>query len=129
YASFYGYLKRVDKSRLRYVECWIAHGVVFSWKYYVWDIHRICPHPINPCVVTLNGDELLEVIRVSLTKEVMQQQLKGFGFRGEVIGRMVFSGLKIETKQHPDGSEYVIQAYLADKPVLSENIYRVATAD
>src|SRR5699024_199608 len=25
------------------------------------DIHRICPHPINPCVVTLNGDELLEV--------------------------------------------------------------------
>src|SRR5699024_5979304 len=26
------------------------------------DIHRICPHPINPCTVMLNGDELMEVI-------------------------------------------------------------------
>src|SRR5699024_6803526 len=27
------------------------------------DIHEICPHPINPCVVELSGNELLEVIR------------------------------------------------------------------
>src|SRR5699024_579288 len=41
------------------------------------DVHRICPHPISPAVVCLRGDELLEVIRVTLTKQFMEFHLKG----------------------------------------------------
>ena len=26
------------------------------------DLHKICPHPINPCVVELTGAELKEVL-------------------------------------------------------------------
>src|SRR5699024_4724230 len=29
------------------------------------DVHRICPHPINPVVVHLSGKELIEVVRAS----------------------------------------------------------------
>src|SRR5690625_2103711 len=43
------------------------------------DVHRICPHPINLCVVSLNGDELKEVVRASLTTQFINLELKGFG--------------------------------------------------
>src|SRR5690625_7793183 len=71
------------------------------------DIHRICPHPINPCVVELTGSELMEVIRASFTKEFMELKLKGFGFRGDVLGRMLFSGLTVYNVVSHEGSEYV----------------------
>ena len=92
------------------------------------DIHRICPHPINPCVVTLNGNELLEVIRASITKDFMEMKLKGFGFRGEVLGRMIFSGIKVETAFHESG-EYVKDVTYHGRPLDPSHTYRVATAD
>ena len=93
------------------------------------DIHRICPHPINPCVVELKGDELLEVVRGSLAKSFTELKLKGFGFRGEVLGRMVFSGLTVETAFHEDGEEHVENVLFHDEPLDPDNIYSVATAD
>src|SRR5690625_465308 len=93
------------------------------------DIHRICPHPINPCVVELNGDELLEVIRGSLSKDFTELQLKGFGFRGEVLGRMVFAKLHVKTEVHKNGEEYVKSVSFNNKPLQPHATYKVATAD
>jgi len=94
------------------------------------DIHRICPHPINPVVVDLKGDELIEVIRASLTKDFTELRLKGFGFRGEVLGKMMFSGLKVETDFHKNGGEYVKQVLLDNgQPVDPNHTYYIATAD
>ncbi|MGY0693263.1 bifunctional metallophosphatase/5'-nucleotidase [Virgibacillus sp. FSP13] len=93
------------------------------------DIHRICPHPINPCVVELNGDELIEVVRASFTKELMELKLKGFGFRGEVIGRMIFSGLEIDTTMHKDGHESVKEVTFNHEQLDPDRIYSVAVAD
>jgi len=93
------------------------------------DIHRICPHPINPCVVEVNGDELLEVIRASFTKELMELELKGFGFRGEIIGRMVFSGLEIETEGYGTDQEYVKNVTAKGNPLESSKLYSLVVAD
>ncbi|MCF3943249.1 bifunctional metallophosphatase/5'-nucleotidase [Oceanobacillus alkalisoli] len=94
------------------------------------DIHRICPHPINPVVVHLRGDELIEVIRASLQKDFMEIQLKGFGFRGKVIGRMLFSGLSISTTIRANGREAVTGVMFQDgSAVEKEKTYRIATAD
>ncbi|SDQ28118.1 bifunctional metallophosphatase/5'-nucleotidase [Virgibacillus salinus] len=93
------------------------------------DIHRICPHPINPCVVELKGDELLEVVRASFTKELTELKLKGFGFRGEVIGRMIYSGLKVDTFYREDGHEYVEQVTWNGEALDQNKSYTVATAD
>ncbi|WP_026907016.1 bifunctional metallophosphatase/5'-nucleotidase [Paucisalibacillus globulus] len=95
----------------------------------VGDIHRVCPHPINPCIVELSGAELLEVVRVSLTKEFMEFQLKGFGFRGKVIGKMVFSGLEVKTALQQNGREYVDEVLVQNAPVDTNRIYSVVTAD
>ncbi|WP_217588659.1 bifunctional metallophosphatase/5'-nucleotidase [Lentibacillus saliphilus] len=93
------------------------------------DIHRVCPHPINPCVVELTGAELLEVVRVSLTKEFMEIKLKGFGFRGEVIGRMIFSGIDVVTDVRDDGEEVVQGVTMNGHPLERDTVYRLATAD
>ncbi|HAM81828.1 bifunctional metallophosphatase/5'-nucleotidase [Ornithinibacillus bavariensis] len=93
------------------------------------DIHRICPHPINPCIVELTGAELLEVVRASLTDEFMNFELKGFGFRGKVLGKMVFAGIEVQTDYHPNGKEYVDEIYYKGEPISLDKTYQVVTAD
>lgn len=93
------------------------------------DIHRICPHPINPCVVTLKGQELIEVIRASLTKSFKELEVQGFGFRGKVIGKMVYAGLVIETDIDQDGEERLIEASWRNKLIDPKQTYTIATAD
>ncbi len=93
------------------------------------DVHRICPHPMNPCKVELNGDELLEVIRAAHTKEFTEVKLKGFGFRGEVIGRMVFSGVEIHTKKDDLGNERIQEVLFKGESLKPDGVYQVATAD
>ncbi|GAA5417778.1 hypothetical protein Pryu01_02853 [Paraliobacillus ryukyuensis] len=93
------------------------------------DVHRICPHPINPCVVTLTGQELVEVIRGSLTNNFTELEMKGFGFRGKVIGRMVFAGVELETTINQDGSEHMKEVTFQGEALDVDQTYRLATAD
>jgi 5'-nucleotidase len=93
------------------------------------DIHRICPHPINPCIVELTGAELLEVVRASLTEEFVNLELKGFGFRGKVLGKMVFAGIEVQVESHQNGQEYVEAIWHNGAPLNPEQTYNVVTAD
>ncbi|WP_047979632.1 bifunctional metallophosphatase/5'-nucleotidase [Ornithinibacillus contaminans] len=93
------------------------------------DVHSVCPHPINPCMVELSGAELLEVIRATYTAEFIDLELKGFGFRGKVIGNMVFSGIQVETGQHRQGHTYVETVQVNGSPIIPTKLYNVVTAD
>lgn len=93
------------------------------------DIHRICPHPINPCKVLLKGDQLKEVILQARTKKMEELQLKGLGFRGKVMGRMVFSGVNVISRMMNDGKEHVQEIYINGKPLDPNRTYSVATID
>ncbi|MDC3417880.1 bifunctional metallophosphatase/5'-nucleotidase [Aquibacillus salsiterrae] len=93
------------------------------------DVHRICPHPINPCLVELTGHEILEVIRVSYTKAFMELELKGFGFRGKMIGKMIFSNIDVLAKQRQSGEFQVIDVKINGEPLSLDKVYKVATAD
>lgn len=93
------------------------------------DVHRICPHPINPCVVEMSGDEIKEVVRVSTTKEFTQYQLNGLGFRGKVIGKMIFSGLDVDVGTHENGQIYIKHVSFNKEPLQADREYSVAVAD
>lgn len=93
------------------------------------DVHRACPHPINPCTVTLNGNELMEVVRVAFTKELTELGLNGFGFRGKVIGKFVFAGISVETIINEQGDEKVINVSMNGMPINKSSTYNVATID
>ena len=51
------------------------------------DIHSLLPHPINLCVITLDGTELLEIYELSLNEEWPKIKIKGLGFQGRTYGR------------------------------------------
>src|SRR5699024_4169042 len=71
----------------------------------------------------------LEVIRASLTKDFMELKLKAFGVRGEVIGRMIFSGLDAITEKYEDGQEYVKSVDYNGLPLNTNATYPVALPD
>ncbi|WP_100405338.1 bifunctional metallophosphatase/5'-nucleotidase [Bacillus solitudinis] len=87
------------------------------------DIHRMCPHPINPCVVKLTGKDLYQTIKRSLTNEMKTLQLRGFGFRGKVLGHMLYSGITIADRD--DALDILI---LGEK-LEEDREYKIATLD
>ncbi|MDM5339729.1 bifunctional UDP-sugar hydrolase/5'-nucleotidase [Fictibacillus enclensis] len=93
------------------------------------DLHRICPHPINPCLVDLTGDEIKEIVNASLSQEMIHREVKGFGFRGKVMGRMAFSGITAEEELLEDRQLHVRRIEMNGEPVKDEEIYRVAVID
>ncbi|WP_160722417.1 bifunctional metallophosphatase/5'-nucleotidase [Bacillus sp. USDA818B3_A] len=61
-----------------------------------YDLLSICPHPINPCVVELTGDELGKIMIEASSEEMSRREIKGLGFRGTVLGIFVYEGIHIE---------------------------------
>ncbi|TVP83761.1 MAG: bifunctional metallophosphatase/5'-nucleotidase [Alkalicoccus sp.] len=55
-------------------------------------IHEICPHPINPAKVTMSGSDIARLMRQSSDNTMIHYALKGYGFRGKVLGFPVFTG-------------------------------------
>ncbi len=93
------------------------------------DLHRICPHPINPCKVYLRGDELKEVILQAHTEKMKHLEVRGFGFRGKVMGQMVYDGVELEMETMSDGSEHIRHILINGKELEHDRKYAVATID
>lgn len=93
------------------------------------DLHRICPHPINPCKVILRGDEFKEIILHAFTEKMQNLELKGFGFRGKVLGRMCFDGVEVVTTKLADGLMHVKDIKVLGEPIDPKRKYTIATLD
>ncbi|MBD1380806.1 bifunctional metallophosphatase/5'-nucleotidase [Metabacillus arenae] len=93
------------------------------------DLHRICPHPINPCKVFLKGDELKEVILQASTEKMEHLRLKGLGFRGKVMGQMVYDGIDVVKEKLDDGEMHVTSILVNGQPLDPDKLYGVATVD
>ena len=90
------------------------------------DLHDLCPHPINPVIVAISGDQLLETIRQARSDEMTHFQLKGFGFRGKVLGHMAFDGLEIKGAGSYISDQHV---RIEGVPIERRRIYSLATLD
>ncbi|OZM55974.1 bifunctional metallophosphatase/5'-nucleotidase [Lottiidibacillus patelloidae] len=93
------------------------------------DLHRICPHPINPCNVRLTGYELKEVIAQARTSRMENLEVKGLGFRGKVMGRMAFSGVDVKTEVLADGQSHITDILVEGEPIDYKRIYTLSTID
>ncbi|MFB5660823.1 bifunctional metallophosphatase/5'-nucleotidase [Alteribacillus sp. HJP-4] len=90
------------------------------------DIHRLCPHPVNPCLVHVKGSVLKETIAAAFTEKMIHLPLKGLGFRGVKLGRMEFSGMTVELDEL---SSYVKQILIGSERIDPKKEYKLATAD
>ncbi|MEH7225844.1 bifunctional UDP-sugar hydrolase/5'-nucleotidase [Bacillus sp. JJ1566] len=93
------------------------------------DLHRICPHPINPCKVWVKGDELKEIILHANTKEMENLRIKGLGFRGKVMGKMVYDGVDLETTRLSGGVERITDIKINGEELDPDKTYSIATID
>jgi len=84
------------------------------------DLHRCLPHPINPCVITLTGAELLEIVDQSKNEKWPQLEVKGLGFRGKYLGAIIFEQL-MENEQG--------DIFIGGERLLLEKVYTLATLD
>lgn len=66
------------------------------------DLHESMPHPMRIVRVTLKGDELIAFLKdVQIKKTHLQdKQVSGIGFRGKILGKICFSGIKFEDTTH-----------------------------
>ncbi|WP_338471917.1 bifunctional UDP-sugar hydrolase/5'-nucleotidase [Niallia sp. XMNu-256] len=87
------------------------------------ELLKNCPHPINPCVVELTGSELKEVLIQSLDEKWKEMQIIGLGFRGKVMGKMIYSGIEVQKGPHS-------YQFFIDGVLLQPNVtYKIAIPD
>nr|WP_255266958.1 bifunctional UDP-sugar hydrolase/5'-nucleotidase [Bacillus cereus] len=93
------------------------------------DIHRICPHPINPCALKVKGKTLREIILKARRPNMESLEVKGLGFRGKVMGKMIYDGIEVIPDTIP-GNKILLQDVLINGESLElERIYTVGTID
>lgn len=92
----------------------LSNGWISSY-----DVHQLLPHPINPCVIELQASELLDIYYQSLNQDWPNLEIKGLGFRGAIMGKMIAHNIRIE-----DNKLYINNQFVQDnKPI------RLATLD
>lgn len=84
------------------------------------EIHTLLPHPINICLVTLRGEELAEVYQQSLNKDLYEIQVKGLGFRGNLMGAILHERLYMNRSG---------TLFAGNREVVAGETYTLATLD
>ncbi len=83
-------------------------------------LHTLLPHPINPCIITLDGAELKEIYELSLNEEWPHIEIKGLGFRGTLMGAMIHE--RLYKNRHG-------KLYAGNRQVVEGQTYSLATLD
>jgi 5'-nucleotidase len=93
------------------------------------DILSLCPHPINPCRMKLTGAQLLSILEESLDEAMIHKQMRGFGFRGKVIGWLSVDGAEVFYNPHAPLGKRIEHVDIMGVPLQKERLYTVGTID
>jgi 5'-nucleotidase len=93
------------------------------------ELHRACPHPINPALVRIRGREIRKTLEESLLQEFVDMPIRGFGFRGRVLGTVAVSGM--EVRYVPDAPAYrkIREIRLGERILRDDDEISLATID
>jgi 5'-nucleotidase len=93
------------------------------------DLLRICPHPINPCIVNVTGEELYTILERSLDTDFQSLKIRGLGFRGKVLGMLCIDGIDVQYTQTSNGKMELVDIFQGNQILNKDEIYEVATLD
>ncbi|ANE48461.1 hypothetical protein SY83_21695 [Paenibacillus swuensis] len=92
-------------------------------------LHAICPGPINPCSMLLSGRDLRRSLEECLLPAFTGKEIRGFGFRGKVLGTLAVSGLTIRyNPRGPEGNR-ITSIRVGDELLNEDKDYKVGTID
>ncbi|WP_372636663.1 bifunctional UDP-sugar hydrolase/5'-nucleotidase [Cohnella sp.] len=92
-------------------------------------IHAICPSPINPCMMRLPGSLILKTLEESLLPEFQDLEIRGFGFRGKVLGTLCMDGLEVAADMSRPPYQRVKEAAIGGASLDVHREYTVGTLD
>ena len=85
-------------------ECALFNAGIFltdlqKGKVTAYDIHKMLPHPINACIIDITGQQLKDALELANTKQELPRiEVKGLGFRGSVMGKMLSYGCSVDAE-------------------------------
>lgn len=85
---------------------------------------EICPSPLNPTYIEIQGKYIKEALEKSLNTEVCYKDGHGAGFRGRFLGKLHVSGVKIE-----HNGINIFRILVNGKELDEDRYYKVATSD
>jgi len=88
-----------------------------------------CPSPINPCVIRLSGDNIRLALEQSLLGEFTGKPIRGFGFRGKVLGTLCLDGIEVEYDPEGDAYRKIRSVRVNGQPLRPDRRYTVGTID
>lgn len=92
-------------------------------------LHTILPSPINPCFMMLRGRSIWQAVEESLQQSFIYQPIRGFGFRGTVLGTLCLDGITVKTAHSASGEPAVQEILAGGEPLRQDRWYRVGTID
>ncbi|RCW43379.1 bifunctional metallophosphatase/5'-nucleotidase [Paenibacillus prosopidis] len=93
------------------------------------ELHALCPSPINPCRMIIAGTHLRAALEQSLLPEFINKPIKGFGFRGEVLGTLAVDGMTIEYDSSRPAMHKLVSVSVNGDPLADERLYTIGTID
>ncbi|WP_169085364.1 bifunctional metallophosphatase/5'-nucleotidase [Paenibacillus sp. PL91] len=93
------------------------------------ELHALCPSPINPCRMTIAGTDIRAALEQALLPEFINKPIKGYGFRGEVLGTLAIDGLSVTYDSTRPPMSRIIKAEVNGAPLADERIYTIGTID
>ncbi|MFT9849031.1 bifunctional metallophosphatase/5'-nucleotidase [Aneurinibacillus sp. REN35] len=93
------------------------------------DLLAVCPHPINPCRMKLTGEQLLGVLEEALDASVIHKEVRGFGFRGKVIGWLGVDGADIYYDRTAAVGKRIRRVEIQGTMLQKDRIYTVGIID
>ena len=93
------------------------------------DLLAVCPHPINPCKLWLQGSDIKQILEESLREANIHREIHGFGFRGKKLGWMCVDGMAISyDKTQAEGSR-IRRIEVNGEPISYNQTYSIGTID
>ncbi|RXT05724.1 bifunctional UDP-sugar hydrolase/5'-nucleotidase [Ammoniphilus sp. CFH 90114] len=93
------------------------------------DLLALCPHPINPCKISIKGKFLRNILEEALTDESIHREIRGLGFRGKVMGWMCVDGMSLRYDKRRAEGERIESILVQDQPLEEDRIYSIGTLD
>ncbi|MBW7477791.1 bifunctional metallophosphatase/5'-nucleotidase [Paenibacillus oenotherae] len=93
------------------------------------DIHALCPSPINPCRMLLAGTAIRRALEEALLGEFIDKEIRGFGFRGTVLGTLAVDGLDIIWDPNRASYDKILSITVQGEPFDDNRHYRIGTID
>ncbi len=90
-------------------------------------LHAICPHPINPVILSMSGKDIRLTLEQSLLAEYKELEIRGFGFRGKILGSLAISGMKVIYDPTKAPFQKIKSIYMGEEVLVDEKVYEIAT--